>query len=240
MKDINEINKTIATGSRVRIGTPTGNNFGTELKYDEHDVLSVELNPNNEYVPYSFMTCCDEYIPTSGMDGHWKNSIHYGSWEVLEDSAPAPREGSREEEKIAADTALAAWKHTKGYARFSSTISDGVLAAHTLGYAQAIRDAEDAVLRRTLENLPEERAIHGYMTTQGDGNSKDYCTGWNDYRLAVIHSLTSSREGSCPGCGTNAKCRECWERIDDALSSLKPCPVDPRCPRGRASHSHEL
>lgn len=40
-----------------------------------------------------------------------------------------------------------------------------------------------------LETLPEEKIIHSYMETQSDGHSKEYCEGWNDYRLVLIDKL---------------------------------------------------
>ena len=49
----------------------------------KHSVLSVEENPYNNIVPYSFETCCGKYIPTSAADGHWdKDTFRTGGWDI--------------------------------------------------------------------------------------------------------------------------------------------------------------
>ena len=66
---------------QIKIGTPTGNNYGTELDWGTHKVKKVVKNPHNKYVPYEIHTCCGVYVPTSGADGYWQGSIHLGGWE---------------------------------------------------------------------------------------------------------------------------------------------------------------
>lgn len=48
---------------------------------------------------------------------------------------------------------------------------------------------ESQTRNSVLEELPEEKIIHSYMETQGDGHSKEYCEGWNDYRMVMINQL---------------------------------------------------
>jgi hypothetical protein len=70
---------------RINIGTPTGNNYGTELSWHEHDVISITQNPYNSIVPFEILTCCGKYTPTSAADGHWKETMHLGGWEWVKD-----------------------------------------------------------------------------------------------------------------------------------------------------------
>lgn len=55
-----------------------------------------------------------------------------------------------------------------------------------------IKETVEAVVGEQGRNLPEEKIIHSYMETQGDGHSKEYCEGWNDYRMVMIESLFSN------------------------------------------------
>ncbi len=70
---------------KINIGTPIGNNFGTELSWQEHEVISITENPNNDIVPFEIKTCCGKYIPSSAFDGYWSHFPHYGGWEWVDE-----------------------------------------------------------------------------------------------------------------------------------------------------------
>ena len=74
----------VKKGMKIKIGTPTGANYGYDYSYSTHDIKEVQENPHNNYVPYSITTCCGKYSPTSGADGHWENSMHLGCYEIIE------------------------------------------------------------------------------------------------------------------------------------------------------------
>jgi len=52
-----------------------------------------------------------------------------------------------------------------------------------------LHSSQLSIIKAELLDLPEERIVHEYMEIQGDGKSKEYCNGWNDYRNAMITRL---------------------------------------------------
>ena len=73
-------NNEVKEGMKINIGDPI-NQY--DFRWEIHNILSVEQNPNNSVVPFSILTCCGKYIPTSGADGHWEKSIQLGGWDIM-------------------------------------------------------------------------------------------------------------------------------------------------------------
>ena len=64
---------------KIKIGVPIDQ---YNLRWETHKIISVEENPNNKLVPFSFETCCGKFIPTSAADGHFEH-LGMGGWELV-------------------------------------------------------------------------------------------------------------------------------------------------------------
>ena len=79
----NDKGQKIKVGDIIKVGTPTGENFGYDYYEEIYKVTDIKINPYNNVVPYIIFLNNKPYIPTSASDGHWEDSLHLGFYEIL-------------------------------------------------------------------------------------------------------------------------------------------------------------